>query len=93
MFKQRADSNQYQLKTKVHTPKGKEILRKAERMLMNERVRNINNTIIMLNCQADTCIKQLKSILTKMSWRNALNSSTKQEKEDTEDHDETNKEI
>ena len=33
------------LKTKVHTPKGNGILRKAERMLMNERVRNINNTI------------------------------------------------
>ena len=51
------------LKTKVQTPKGNQILRKAERMLMNERVRNINNTIIMLNCQADTCINQLKSIL------------------------------
>ena len=51
------------LKTKVHTPKGNEILRKAERMLMNERVRNINNTITMLNCQADTCIYQLESTL------------------------------
>ena len=30
---------------------------------MNERVRNINNTINMLNHQADTCINQLKSIL------------------------------
>ena len=51
------------LKTKVQTPKGNKILRKAERMLMNERVRNINNTIIMFNCQADTCINQLESIL------------------------------
>ena len=51
------------LKTKVQTPKGNQILRKAERMLMNKRVRNINNTITMLNCQADTCINKLKSIL------------------------------
>ena len=52
------------LKTKVHTPKGNEILRKAERMLMNERVRSINNTINMLNRQADTCIDLLESILS-----------------------------
>ena len=49
------------LKTKMQTSKGNQILRKAERMLMNERVRTVNNTIIMLNCQADTCIN--KSIL------------------------------
>ena len=52
------------LKTKVHTPKGNEILRKAERMLMNKRVRSINNTINMLNCQADTCIDLLESTLS-----------------------------
>ena len=52
------------LKTRVHTPKGNEILRKAERMLMNERVRSINNTINMLNRQADTCIDLLESILS-----------------------------
>ena len=51
------------LKTKVQTPKGNQILRKAERMLMNERVRSINNTIIMLNHQADTCINNLESTL------------------------------
>ena len=71
------------LKTKVQTPKGNQILRNAERMLMNERVRSINNTIIMLNHQADTCINNLKSILNQMSWRNVLNSSTTQEKEGT----------
>ena len=53
------------LKTKVQTPNGNQIIRKAERMLMNERVRSINNTIIMLNCQADTCINTLKSTLNK----------------------------
>ena len=53
------------LKTKVQTPKGNQILRKAERMLMNERVRSINNTIIMLNHQADTCINTLENTLNK----------------------------
>ena len=53
------------LKTKVQTPKGNQIIRKAERMLMNERVRSINNTIIMLNHQADTCINTLESTLNK----------------------------
>ena len=70
------------LKTKVHTPKGNEILRKAERMLMNERVRSINNTINMLNCQADTCIDLLESTLSQDVMENALNSSTEPEKED-----------
>ena len=53
------------LKTKVQTPKGNQILRNAERMLMNERLRSINNTIIMLNHQADTCINTLESLLNK----------------------------
>ena len=32
-------------------------------MLMNEKVKNINNTITMLKREADTCINQLESIL------------------------------
>ena len=44
------------LKTTVKTPKGIYIVRKAERMLMNERVRSINNTITMFRWQIDTCI-------------------------------------
>ena len=47
------------LKTTVKTPKGNYIVRKAERMLMNERVRSINNTITMLRWQIDTCIYSL----------------------------------
>ena len=53
------------LKTTVKTPKGIYIIRKAERMLMNERIRSINNTIIMLNHQIDTCIDILKGIINK----------------------------
>ena len=47
------------LKTTVKTPKGNYIVRKAERMLMNERVRLINNTITMFRWQIDTCINSL----------------------------------
>ena len=51
------------LKTTVQTPKGNYIIRKAEKMLMNERVRSLNNTITMLNCQIDTCIGTLESMI------------------------------
>ena len=53
------------LKTTVQTPKGNYILRKAEKMLMNERIRSINNTITMLNCQIDTCIDTPESMINK----------------------------
>ena len=49
------------LKSTVKTPKGIYIVRKAEKMLMNERIRLINNTITMLNCQIHTCINDLGS--------------------------------
>ena len=53
------------LKTKMQTPKGNYIIRKAEKLLMNKRIRSINNTISMFNCQIDTCIDTLESILSK----------------------------
>ena len=51
------------LKTTVKTPKGIYIVRKAERMLMNERVRLINNMITMFRWQIDTCINSLGSFI------------------------------
>ena len=48
------------LKSHVQTPKGFQIIRRAERALLNERVRMINNTINMLSMQKDTCISKLK---------------------------------
>ena len=51
------------LKTTVKTPKGNYIVRKAEKMLLNERVRSINNTINMFKWQIDTCINSLGSYL------------------------------
>ena len=51
------------LKTTVKTPKGIYIVRKAERMLMNERIRLINNMITMFRWQIDTCINGLGSCI------------------------------
>ena len=35
----------------IKTPKGRHIVRKAERALLNERVRSINNSITMFKMQ------------------------------------------
>ena len=45
------------LKSNIRTPKGCSIMRRAERDLLNVRIRSINNTITMLELQWDTCIK------------------------------------
>ena len=55
------------LKSSIKTPKGHHIIRKAERALLNERVRSVNNTIAMLKIQADTCIEQLNEVLDRES--------------------------
>ena len=49
------------------TLKGCHIIRKAERALLNERVRLVNNTIAMLKIQSDTCIEQLNEVLDRKS--------------------------
>ena len=51
------------LKSQVRTPKGLQIIRRAEISLLNERIRLINNTINMLRQERDTCIKKLKEKL------------------------------
>ena len=53
------------LKSNVKTPKGRQIIKKAERALLNERTRSINNSITMLTIQRDTCMNQLKDYLDK----------------------------
>ena len=55
------------LRTNIRTPKGQFIIRKAEKPLLNERIRSINNTITMLKMQVDTCINQLNITLDKKS--------------------------
>ena len=51
------------LKSNIKTPEGKQIIRKAERALLNERVRSINNSLAMLKEQRDTCINNLSTVL------------------------------
>ena len=49
------------LKSNIKTPKGQQIIYKAEKSLLNERIRNINNTIAMLKIQVDTCTYLLET--------------------------------
>ena len=51
------------LKSNIKTPKGKYIIRKAERALLNERIRSTNNSITMFKLLRDTCKNQLESII------------------------------
>ena len=53
------------LKSNIKTPKGRQIIKKAEIALLNERVRSINNSLTMFTIQRDTCINQLKDNLDK----------------------------
>ena len=47
----------------IKTPKGHQIVRKAERGLMKERIRSINNTLNMVSDLRDSCKNQLREIL------------------------------
>ena len=51
------------LQKNIKTPKGLQIVNRAERALMNERVRSINNTLNMIRDLGDTCINQLREVL------------------------------
>ena len=50
------------LKSIFKTPKSKEIIRKAERALLNEQVRSINNSLAMFKEQRDTCMNNLSTV-------------------------------
>ena len=51
------------LKSNIKTPKAISIIKKMERALLNERVRTINNTIEMLECQCHTCKTELSKVV------------------------------
>ena len=51
------------LKTNIKTAKGLEIIKRAEKQLLNECVRSINNQLEMFMLKRDTCINKLKNIL------------------------------
>ena len=49
------------LKTNIKTSKGLEIIKRAEKQLLNECIRTINNQFEMLMLKRDTCINKLKN--------------------------------
>ena len=51
----------------MKTPKGYHVIKKAERALLNERIRSINNTLNMLKIQRDTCKNHLEETLNRES--------------------------
>ena len=61
------------LKSQVKTPKGLQIIRKAEISLLNERIRLINNTTNMLSLESDTCMRRLKEKLKEEDFQECKN--------------------
>ena len=51
------------LKTNIRTVRGLEIIRKAERKLLNEHVRSINNTLELYMYERDSIVQQLEDKL------------------------------
>ena len=60
------------LKTNIKTPKGIQIIRKAEKQLLNECIRLITNTIELLMLKRDTCSNKVKEILLEKDDHNTL---------------------
>ena len=51
------------LKSNIRTPRAINIIKKTERALLNERIRTINSTIEMLECQCRACRSELNKVL------------------------------
>ena len=51
------------LKTNIKTTKGLDIIRRAEKQLLNECIRSINNQLEMFMLKRDTCTIKLKELL------------------------------
>ena len=52
------------LKSNITTPKARLITKKAERALLNKRIRSINNIITMTTIKRDTCMNSLLDIFS-----------------------------
>ena len=48
------------LKSNIRTPRGKRILHGAEKQLVDECIRSINNTIEEFTCRRDKCMEELE---------------------------------
>ena len=51
------------LKSNIKSPEGYNIIKKAEKALLNERIRTVNSTITMLEKELDTCMNELYNTL------------------------------
>ena len=51
------------LKTNIKTSKGLQIIRRAEKQLLNECIRSINNTLELLMMKRNTCIAELNDTI------------------------------
>ena len=61
------------LKSNIRTPKVRAITKKAEKSLLNERIRSINNTITMIKFERDTCMNSLWTSFPRKPWKNVTN--------------------
>ena len=53
------------LRTNVQMSRGLQIVRKAEKQLLNECIRSINNILELLMLKRNTCLETLKGILSR----------------------------
>ena len=53
------------LKTNIKTTKGLDIIRRAEKQLLNECIRSINNQLELFMFNRDTCMDKLQELLDK----------------------------
>ena len=60
------------LKTNIKTLRGIQIIRKAEKQLLNECIRSINNILELLMLKRDTCSNKVKELLLQKDDRSTL---------------------
>ena len=61
------------LKTNIHTTKASEIIRKAEKQLLNEHIRSVNNMIEMDMYKRDAYFHQLERVLDQGTMEDCQN--------------------
>ena len=61
------------LRTSLHTRKASQIVRKAEKQLLNERIRSINNTIEINMFRRDVYFHQLERELDQETLQDCIN--------------------
>ena len=72
------------LKTNVKSSRGLQIIKKAEKQLLNEQIRSINNILELFMVKRDTCSEKLKEILLKKDDQNTQEECNNLMKRDIE---------